>query len=304
MTYVCSSSLKDDVFSHGLVRFRASAGGRTDVRSHSLRFQPEPHSTACTTNPPKPPHHHAAAVGRPVPQTKNPPKLCTLVSLFYSQPSLSMGSQQSLAAIKGSKAEDDDNDNGNQPCQPCFFFQAPFSKTSGQHKKEYDPLGSPLPDTPMAVKRKKSHNGNGNGGGGGGQRKTNPVYSSQYGGLEKEVSDNNATTKNINSRPSMDTLDALDEQENNQYAAEVYEGKVSVALSYRSCSVLEASFVVPLFSNSTAALLLNTKSSCLGCRGGVTCQVPIDGSFGCRVDVHVPPVCQKGDRRSLRLQNH
>jgi hypothetical protein len=52
---------------------------------------------------------------------------------------------------------------GNNDC--CFAFQAPFKRNTNSN----DPLGSPLPDTPVSRRKRQE-------------------FSSRYGGLEKEVS--------------------------------------------------------------------------------------------------------------------
>ena len=52
---------------------------------------------------------------------------------------------------------------GNDDCQPCLGVGAPF------RRKANDPLGSPMPDTPVSSRRKRRE-------------------LSRYGGLEKEVS--------------------------------------------------------------------------------------------------------------------
>ena len=54
---------------------------------------------------------------------------------------------------------------GKDDCHPCFGLQAPFKRKVSSN----DPLGSPLPDTPMSLRKKRE-------------------FSSRYGGLEKEAS--------------------------------------------------------------------------------------------------------------------
>jgi hypothetical protein len=85
------------------------------------------------------------------------------------------------------------NDSDVQDCQPCFFVKAPF--------RSNDPIGSPLPDTPIAARHRKQAVKN---------ELKNTVYSSRYVGLEKEVVPNG----------SADSL-------NGRHQAEVHEGKVS-----------------------------------------------------------------------------
>jgi len=67
---------------------------------------------------------------------------------------------------------------GNDDCNPCFAFPAPFKR----HTKPNDPLGSPLPDTP---------------------RRKRPTFSSRYDGLEKEVYGSSQSSLRVNnSRPA------------------------------------------------------------------------------------------------------
>eukprot|EP00980_Cylindrotheca_fusiformis_P004814 scaffold1028_cov135-Cylindrotheca_fusiformis.AAC.24 len=67
------------------------------------------------------------------------------------------------------------NDDEGGKCKPCFLFNSPLSSN--------DPFGSPLPETPVAVRRKRNdaieiwRE----------QRKSDPAYSSKYFGIEKEV---------------------------------------------------------------------------------------------------------------------
>ena len=156
-----------------------------------------------------------------------------------------MGSQQS-------RDIGDDDDDDDRQCQPCFFFNSPVARRNGASGKKKgsnnrDPLGSPLPDTPVAVKKRKQAAANAISN----NQKDNPIFSSKYGGLEKEVStsttasssnannNSNANRKNggtaangSRKNPTKDTLALLEEQENNNmYAAEVYEGKVRKTIS-------------------------------------------------------------------------
>jgi hypothetical protein len=106
-----------------------------------------------------------------------------------------MGGKQSNLNRSGSDASEGD-------CQPCFFFRAPF--------RSEDPIGSPMPETPVqhrskrieAVKNALR-----------GEKRDNPVFSSKYLGLEKEVD-----------YRSKSSLDGSSESE---CQAEVHEGKVS-----------------------------------------------------------------------------
>ena len=54
---------------------------------------------------------------------------------------------------------------GNGDCHPCFVFGAPFGRKSNSN----DPLGSPMPDTPVSRRKRRE-------------------FSTQYDGLEKEIS--------------------------------------------------------------------------------------------------------------------
>ena len=80
---------------------------------------------------------------------------------------------------------------GNDDCQPCLGIGAPF------RRKSSDPLGSPMPDTPISSRRKRRE------------------FSSRYGGLEKEVS--TATQSSFYSSSNGG---------NNSQAANVHEGSV------------------------------------------------------------------------------
>jgi hypothetical protein len=112
-----------------------------------------------------------------------------------------MGSQQSTSGK-------------SEACQPCFAFQAPFRQKYGNHNNS-DPLGSPVPDTPMA-QRKQRENGRRND-----NNKENPIFSSRYGGLEKEV---DAASRRTNENTTKDTLDMMAESQ--QFRAEIHEGQV------------------------------------------------------------------------------
>eukprot|EP00529_Nitzschia_sp_RCC80_P022447 CAMPEP_0113485668 /NCGR_PEP_ID=MMETSP0014_2-20120614/24601_1 /TAXON_ID=2857 /ORGANISM="Nitzschia sp." /LENGTH=491 /DNA_ID=CAMNT_0000379319 /DNA_START=273 /DNA_END=1748 /DNA_ORIENTATION=- /assembly_acc=CAM_ASM_000159 len=175
-----------------------------------------------------------------------------------------MGSQQSRDV-----GDDDDDD---RPCQPCFFFNSPVARrnrgSSGNKKgsNNKDPLGSPLPDTPAAVKKRKQAAANAIS-----NQKDNPIFSSKYGGLEKEVSTSTASSSNVNNNNSKknrgrangssskkstkDTLALLEEQENNNmYAAEVYEGKDAEAALHAKYQLME---VLGVGSTSTCHRCVN-----------------------------------------------
>ena len=79
------------------------------------------------------------------------------------------------------RIDEEEEDDG--VCKPCFFLNI----GGGNHRRSSsaysDPMGSPLPDTPTAVRHRKQavRNALKN------ERK-NPIFSSRYEGLEKEVS--------------------------------------------------------------------------------------------------------------------
>ena len=123
-----------------------------------------------------------------------------------------MGSQQS----SGVKDDDEDVDKSNNNCHPCFLIKAPFGN---RNKNSNDPLGSPLPDTPLS------------------NRKKHREFSSQYGGLEKEVSSfkspsllsgNNNNNNNNNNTSSSNS----NNQNESKSTAEVYDGAVRFILYF------------------------------------------------------------------------
>jgi hypothetical protein len=105
---------------------------------------------------------------------------------------------------KQSTMNDTDKD-GDGDCQRCFLFNAPFRSS--------DAIGSPLPETPVMERnmRKQAMQEAANG-----DRNTDPVFSSKYFGLEKEVFHQSSSIK----------LDKPEEA----HRAEVYEGKVSLKI--------------------------------------------------------------------------
>lgn len=72
-------------------------------------------------------------------------------------------------------------------CQPCLGIGAPFSR------RNVDPLGSPMPDSPFTSRQKRRE------------------FSSRYGGLEKEVSSSGQSSFY---------------ESNNSQTADVHEGSV------------------------------------------------------------------------------
>ena len=92
-----------------------------------------------------------------------------------------------------------DKSKDGEDCEPCFLFRKPF-------KGSEDPIGSPLPDTPVNQRRKKAIDQVR-----GINRRDDTIFSSKYVGLEKEV---------VN--PSQRSL----EEPAGVHHAEVHEGKV------------------------------------------------------------------------------
>ena len=66
----------------------------------------------------------------------------------------------------GAQQSSDNNDD----CRPCFAFPSVFKRNANLN----DPLGSPLPDTPVSRRKRRQ-------------------FSSRYDGLEKEVSASSQT---------------------------------------------------------------------------------------------------------------
>lgn len=65
-------------------------------------------------------------------------------------------------------------------CQPCFFLDH-FGKALRKAGNSDDPMGTPLPDTPLFQRKKRAQVQRA-------MRNKDPVFSSKYGGLEKETS--------------------------------------------------------------------------------------------------------------------
>ncbi len=82
-----------------------------------------------------------------------------------------MGGRQSTLIREESGASQNEN------CQPCFPFQAPFAKAN------HDPIGSPMPETPLHARRKQQAIE----GAILEETRGQTVFSSKYSGLEKEV---------------------------------------------------------------------------------------------------------------------
>jgi hypothetical protein len=119
-----------------------------------------------------------------------------------------MGAQQS----SGVKADDDDDDNSNNNCHQCFLFKAPFGN---RNNKSNDPLGSPLPDTPLSHRKKQRE------------------FSSQYGGLEKEVSSFKSPSFGNNNNNNNNTSSSSNSHQNkSKSTAEVYDGAVRFSFHY------------------------------------------------------------------------
>ena len=127
-----------------------------------------------------------------------------------------MGAQQSSGVVDNGDDNDKSNSNNNN-CHPCFLIKAPFGN---RNKNSNDPLGSPLPDTPLSSRKKQRE------------------FSSQYGGLEKEVSSfkspssvsrNNNNNNNNNNNPSSSNSNNQNESKS---TAEVYDGAVRFILFF------------------------------------------------------------------------
>lgn len=141
--------------------------------------------------------------------------------------------------------DNDEDSTDNNKCQPCFWFspsgtqnglknlvlfappQPPSSSKSsgknGNHGSD-DPMGSPLPDTPIFVRKRREAT----------QQRIlddpSVVYSSRYGGLEKEASSEfflaPASSNNNNKTNGSRSRTTLDNKNNNtdDEGATVYEG--------------------------------------------------------------------------------
>jgi serine/threonine protein kinase len=73
------------------------------------------------------------------------------------------------------------DEDGQGPCRPCFFMDR-FAKNMRKDRvRVLDPMGTPLPETPLFQRKRRQevHQA---------LKKDDPVYSSKYGGLDKEVS--------------------------------------------------------------------------------------------------------------------
>jgi len=108
---------------------------------------------------------------------------------------------------------------GSDGCHPCFAFRAPFKRYLN------DPLGSPLPDTPISKRKKRD-------------------FSSRYSGLEKEVS--------TAGQSSYYTSNA-----NNSRAADVHEGSDAEAALYEKYQLME---VLGVGSTSTCHRCVDKKT--------------------------------------------
>lgn len=140
-------------------------------------------------------------------------------------------------------------------CGPCFA-KAPFARSA-------DPIGSPMPETPVHARRKKFAVEDAMRG----QDRNNPVYSSKYSGLEKEVEPKKKESGNL---------------------AQIHEGKVS-----------DGGMV-----GETPCRILLTIGHSVGCGDDVACQVSAHGSPWRRFHFHLPPMPQQEDRPLLCLQDH
>lgn len=124
-------------------------------------------------------------------------------------------------------------------CKPCFLFDSPL--------RSKDAIGSPMPETPVVHRRKRDEAISALRE----ERRTDPVYSSKYFGIEKEVVEPKKQIKNVR-------------------RAEVHEGEVSEHNVF-CCSWLSHIFL----QNCTLKGRGNANAS----------KVSADGSFGCWVDL-------------------
>jgi len=100
-----------------------------------------------------------------------------------------MGSQQSKvqsagngSGSNGDGGEDSAAASSDADCRPCFFLDH-FSKALRKAtSRGADPMGTPLPDTPLYQRKKREQVQKA-------MRNKDPVFSSKYGGLEKESAD-------------------------------------------------------------------------------------------------------------------
>ena len=195
-----------------------------------------------------------------------------------------MGVQQSIPVHSNGNGgttnrnhHDNDEDSTDNKCQPCFWFspsgaqnglknlvfappQPPNSKSSGNHGKHDgdDPMGSPLPDTPIFVRKRREatqqrilddHSAN---------------FSSRYGGLEKEESEtgrnlflapasgNNNNKTNGGSSRTRTTMDNTDDE-----GASVYEGSDAEEKLLERYNLLE---VLGVGSTSTVHRCVNKQT--------------------------------------------
>jgi len=112
---------------------------------------------------------------------------------------------------------------GKDDCHPCFGLQAPFKRKVSSN----DPLGSPLPDTPMSLRKKRE-------------------FSSRYGGLEKEASSAGGSSFIRN------TSDG-----NKSRTADVHEGSDAEAALYEKYQLME---VLGVGSTSTCHRCVDKKT--------------------------------------------
>lgn len=114
----------------------------------------------------------------------------------------------------------------SEDCKPCFFLPSPL--------RSRDPMGSPIPDTPLFHRRKRDEymrNALRE------ERRHNPIFSSKYTGLEKEVEQQ--------------------ESKHNEIRAEVYQGKDAEAKMQEKYQLME---VLGVGSTSTCHRCLSKRT--------------------------------------------
>jgi len=201
-----------------------------------------------------------------------------------------MGGQQSVPIANGNgnssngarnHDEEEDNHASTTKCQPCFFFSPAGAggnlknllvtginnNDKSNHRSSSDPMGSPLPDTPVFERKRRQATKE--------RLRDDPIFSSKYGGLEKEVSDSrlNSTGNNSNNSNNLflkpygagaiRAAAAAKPAQEQQDGATVYEGPDAEAKLLETYDLLE---VLGVGSTSTVHRCVKkkkTKSSSL-----------------------------------------
>lgn len=113
-----------------------------------------------------------------------------------------MGGKQSVPVANGNGADNSDHGSdaaaNKYKCQPCFFFSPAaagnIKSLVTDSSSNSDPMGSPLPDTPVFERKRREATQQ--------RLRDDPIFSSKYGGLEKEVSDSRLMLDNSSSNNS------------------------------------------------------------------------------------------------------